>query len=158
MQTIAGRIRELINKENLTNKQFAERIEINPSIVSHILSGRNKVSLQVIESIKKAFTNVNLDYLLLGTGALFQEITNVNNIESTSSQTESEALSIEEPKEADPNDVIDTKDNSLNKSNQIQEPVPYSTESPQENPAGQTSDIERIVIFFKDGTFKSYKS
>ena len=81
MDEIAKRIKDLIDKEGLTNGEFASRIHVNPAIISHILSGRNKPSLQVIQSIKDNFTNVNLDFLLSGTGDLFSEFTNVNKLD-----------------------------------------------------------------------------
>ena len=79
MENISLRIKELIDDRKLSNSEFAKEIGVNPSIISHILSGRNKVSLQIIEAVKRSFTNVNLDYLLTGSGELFQNVTNVKH-------------------------------------------------------------------------------
>jgi transcriptional regulator with XRE-family HTH domain len=57
MEAIGKRIAALIRDKGLTNSQFAQEIDLNPSIVSHILSGRNKVSLQVVLQIKQAFAH-----------------------------------------------------------------------------------------------------
>ncbi|MDZ7849168.1 MAG: helix-turn-helix transcriptional regulator [Owenweeksia sp.] len=78
MRSIADRIRELIDSKGLSNTEFAKATDLNPAIISHILSGRNKPSLQVISHIKSAFTNVNTDYLLAGEGNLYKQFTNVN--------------------------------------------------------------------------------
>ena len=50
--------------------QFAEKIEISPSSLSHILNGRNKPSLEVVMKIHKACTYVNLLWLLYGEGEM----------------------------------------------------------------------------------------
>lgn len=88
MNKIGERIKELIKAKDLTNTQFAQKIDVNPSIVSHILSGRNKVSLQVILQIKEAFPEVDVEQLLTGKARKDNntpEFTNVNNDSSAES-------------------------------------------------------------------------
>lgn len=73
MDIVSERIRELISELGLSNKDFADAIEVSPAIISHVLSGRNKASLHLIQQITNVYTNVNLDYLLNGKGNLFAE-------------------------------------------------------------------------------------
>ena len=49
------RIAQIIQKEDMTAAQFAEKIGISPSSLSHILSGRNNPSLEVVMKIHKAY-------------------------------------------------------------------------------------------------------
>lgn len=141
MNDIALRIRELIDSENLSNKEFAQRLSINPSIISHILSGRNKVSLQVVEQILKEFTNVSLDYILLGTGSLFKEVTNVNYNSVPISEPISKEL-VEKRAEI-PVPLMEKSDKKELKN--VKPPIPSS------------SEIDQVIIFYNDGSFKIYK-
>lgn len=62
------RIKHLIEINHLTSSKFADEINIQPSAVSHILSGRNKPSLDVVQKILQRFSEVNAEWLLLGKG------------------------------------------------------------------------------------------
>lgn len=67
------RIRALLVLRQLTPTQFADLIQVGRPIVSHILSGRNKASLEVVQRIIAAFPEVALPWLLGGTGAMLAE-------------------------------------------------------------------------------------
>ncbi len=64
------RITQIIQKEEMTAAQFAEKIGISPSSLSHILSGRNNPSLEVVMKIHKSCNYVNLPWLLYGDGQM----------------------------------------------------------------------------------------
>ena len=63
-------IKELLDWQQLSPTQFADRIGIGRPVISHILSERNKPSLDVIRSIKVAFPEVSTDWLLSGSGPM----------------------------------------------------------------------------------------
>lgn len=54
----------------MTAGQFAEKIGISPSSLSHLLNGRNNPSLEVVMKIHKACNYVNLSWLLYGEGEM----------------------------------------------------------------------------------------
>lgn len=87
LDPVALRIRELIDKKGLSNAEFANMVELSPSIVSHILNGRNKVSIQVLEKIRTHFTDVNTDYLLMGLGSLIRKEEVKNTLKASASPT-----------------------------------------------------------------------
>lgn len=62
------RIRQLIQVRQLSPTQFADAIGVARPIVSHILGGRNKPSLEVVQKIIAAFPDVALLWLLSGQG------------------------------------------------------------------------------------------
>lgn len=68
------RIAQIIEKENLTAAQFAEKIGISSSSLSHILSGRNNPSLDVVKKIHKACDYINLNWLLHGEGEMRTDV------------------------------------------------------------------------------------
>lgn len=67
---MVDRIREILNAHHLSPTQFADMIGVARPIVSHILSGRNKPSLEVVQKIVAAFPELSLPWLLSGTGSM----------------------------------------------------------------------------------------
>ena len=63
---ITDRIRKIISDNNLTNSSFADKIGVPRSSVSHILSGRNNPSLDIIIKITHSFNEISADFLLTG--------------------------------------------------------------------------------------------
>ena len=59
-----------MQKEEMTAAQFAEKIGLSPSSLSHILNGRNNPSLDVVMKIHKACNYVNLPWLIYGEGEM----------------------------------------------------------------------------------------
>ncbi len=65
------RIQNIIEKYGLSPNAFAQEIDVNRSTISHILSGRNKPSIDVLQKILKRFSEVSASWLLLGRGDMF---------------------------------------------------------------------------------------
>ena len=65
-KNILNRIKKIIEKNNLSNSEFAEKIGIPKSSVTHLLSERNNPSLDIIIKISEAFENISTDYLIFG--------------------------------------------------------------------------------------------
>jgi len=59
-----SRLEIIMEKNQLSAAAFAERIGVQRSSVSHILSKRNKPSLDFILKINNSFNEVTLDWLL----------------------------------------------------------------------------------------------
>ena len=95
---LTDRIKYLMKLNNLSASAFADEIGVQRSSVSHILSGRNKPSLDFVIKVLNRFPNVSSDWLLLGKtdvtnvkqepenkqkGSDVVKLTNVNNIKLT---------------------------------------------------------------------------
>ena len=118
------RLQKVIDFYSETASSFAQKIGVQRSSISHILSGRNKPSLDFVMKVLNSYPEVELYWLLNGKGNF-------------------------------PND---TKISSLPNSNHSEsntEPKNPKTNSTKDS--AKDSAIEKIVIFYKDGTFKSYK-
>ena len=63
---IVSRIEEVRKNHQLTAASFATKIGVQRSAISHILSGRNKPSLEFLMKIHDTFEEVNLEWLILG--------------------------------------------------------------------------------------------
>lgn len=66
------RIQELLRVRELSSSQFADTIGVSRPVVSHILSGRNKPSLEVVQKIIGAFPDLSLSWLLNGAGPMLE--------------------------------------------------------------------------------------
>ena len=112
---VSKRLQKLIEFYGESASSFAERIGVQRSSISHILSGRNKPSLDFVMKVLKHYPEVELYWLLNGKG----------NFPSLSAEIE-----------------------------QMDDVPSISTSSSDRD----TSQIERIVIFYMDGSFKSYQN
>lgn len=65
-ETVLDRIKKIIEDNDLTNSEFAEKIGVPKSSISHLLSKRNKPSLDIITKISEKFDEITLDYLIFG--------------------------------------------------------------------------------------------
>ena len=70
---MTDRISLLLKARNITASQFADEIGVQRSSISHVLSGRNKPSLDFIQKILKRFPEINPDWLLFGKGPMNTE-------------------------------------------------------------------------------------
>ena len=62
------RIAHIIRAKNLTAAEFALKLGIQPSNISHLLSGRNNPSLDFVKKLKETFPEYNLDWIIFGRG------------------------------------------------------------------------------------------
>ncbi len=113
---INDRIALLKKHLKLSNTEFSERINVQPSTLSHIFSGRNRPSIDFILKIKKAFPDISLNWILLGEGTI------ENNHKKPSSFVSEGLFSI-------------------------------AASQPQNH-----DELEKIVFFYKNGTFKIYNA
>lgn len=63
---LIDRFKYLMKLNNLTASSFADEIGVQRSSMSHILSGRNKPSLEFIQKVIIRFPKVNADWLISG--------------------------------------------------------------------------------------------
>ena len=61
----------LLKAKNITVSQFTQAIKIQRSGMSHILSGRNKPSLDFVLRVLKRYPEINPSWLLLGEGEMY---------------------------------------------------------------------------------------
>ena len=66
MESFIKRLLEILEKKSMSASQFAEKIGVQRSSVSHILSGRNKPSLDFIIKITNVFNDISLEWLING--------------------------------------------------------------------------------------------
>lgn len=80
ISAINQRIYEVILFLGLTPTAFADEIGIQRSGLSHILKGRNRPSLDVVQKIVARYPDINLAWLVNGTGHLSLSTPSVINL------------------------------------------------------------------------------
>lgn len=67
------RINLILRAKNITARQFAEEIGIQPSGMSHILGGRNNPSLDFVAKVLRRYPEIDANWLLLGRGGMYSD-------------------------------------------------------------------------------------
>lgn len=130
-EAFSKRLQKVIDYYGESGSSFAEKIGVQRSTISHILSGRNKPSLEFVLKVLSSFPEVELYWLMNGKG-IFPAGTKVEE-------------KISEPKKKEIPKLI--SDSNLNEEPPI-----------LKNQISSKKEIERIVVFYKDGSFKNFEN
>ncbi|MTG97817.1 MULTISPECIES: helix-turn-helix domain-containing protein [Myroides] len=153
MDNFVNRLEFLLETLDYTASAFADKIGVQRSSLSHLLSGRNKPSLDFILKINDTFPDINLLWLLKGKGNFNnldnQEINIQKDIPSLTNTPISPTLFDEDKREKENNILTKKEENIESKSLTNLAPIAQSFNS--------NSDIDQIIIFYKDGTFSNFK-
>lgn len=69
-----SRLEQFLAAENISQSQFADTIDVARASVSHILAGRNKPGWDFLNSMLKHYPNLNIEWLLNGTGKMYKNM------------------------------------------------------------------------------------
>ena len=139
------RLEILLDYYVLNASAFADKIGVQRSSMSHLLSGRNKPSLDFVMKILEVFPDVDLYWILNGTGSFPKSNEQVSDsIKTTAPTPVQENLS-----------GGDLFSEVYYKEAQKTE-TKYAPEIKNQNLSSEEGEIEKIVIFYKNGTFKAY--
>ncbi|MFL2586766.1 MAG: helix-turn-helix domain-containing protein [Flavobacteriaceae bacterium] len=129
--SIVNRIKQLMHDSELSAAAFSDIIGVQRSSISHILSERNKPSLDFILKILHAYPSVSSEWLLKG-------------IDSKSPPTFG---------------IIQDKKAATPRETEITDTNPETKSTPQANTIHrETSNkvVEHIIVCYKDGTSITY--
>jgi transcriptional regulator with XRE-family HTH domain len=139
------RLEIILDYYNLSASAFADKINVQRSSLSHLLSGRNKPSLDFIIKVIEVFPEVDLYWILNGKGTFPKSEKNI------SIQSAKQELSSDEISSPDLFSSVQMNSKSLPENNEIEKKTISISNS-------EVKTIERIVIFYTDGSFKNYQS
>jgi DNA-binding XRE family transcriptional regulator len=131
-QTIEKKLEILFDYYQLNASAFADKIGVQRSSLSHLLSGRNKPSLEFVLKIVETFPEVDLYWFLINKGSF--------------------------PMSDTPAPTNLTKETSILKPiESIVKTAPIA--SPAQSTSSTSADnlIEKVMVFYKNGTVKSYQ-
>ena len=133
---IKDRIFKLLNEENLSSSKFADIIDVQRSSISHILSGRNKPSLDFIQKVLRNFPAISPDWLIIGKGDMYPV-------------TEQKEINFETPLSNK-----ETQNEEIFPSNEKNETISSNSMNNVKNILPKVRNIDKIVVFYDDGTFE----
>lgn len=73
------KLMKLMKNEGLSSSRLAEILEIQPSTISHIISGRNKPGFDFLVKILQRFPDLNPDWLLLDSPQMYRQTSPKDN-------------------------------------------------------------------------------
>lgn len=81
------RFQTILDLENLSPAQLADRLGVQRSGISHILSGRNKPSFELLQRVVQSFPEISAEWLITGNGKPLKEQNQAAASGATSSAT-----------------------------------------------------------------------
>jgi transcriptional regulator with XRE-family HTH domain len=144
------RLEIILDYYALNASSFADKIGVQRSSMSHLLSGRNKPSLDFVLKILDVFPDVDLYWILNGKGSFPKNDAEIVNPKAENTP-EIEKVSPPIPYE---NVVSTNLFSEMNK--KAESPENRILESQKNNFNSEEGEIEKIVFFYKNGTFKVY--
>jgi transcriptional regulator with XRE-family HTH domain len=139
-----------MERDGLTSSRFADKIGVQRPALSHVLNGRNKVSLEMVTKILKAYPEVSPDWLIQGEGEMLKEHALITSEEG---ESRNEDIAIAAQSASVPSlfdgQTPNTESHTVSSDNPEQKVI-Y-----MDRPA---KSITKIMIFFSDDTFETFTS
>ncbi|RKS14055.1 helix-turn-helix transcriptional regulator [Flavobacterium sp. 120] len=146
------RLEIILDYYSLNASSFADKIGVQRSSLSHLLSGRNKPSLDFILKILEVFPDVDLYWILNGKGNFPKNSEQFNKKENSVEQIVKQNIATPPLTEIIPENLFSEI--------KIPNPIPAletkKIENQNSSKESHSDEIDKIVIFYKNGTFKSY--
>lgn len=146
------RLEIIMDSYGYSSSLFADKIGVQRSSLSHLLSGRNKPSLDFVMKIISVFPEVDLYWILNGKGDFPKKEISKTFINENKLENFSNTLSFPEEENVaeSTTPIVENLVNDTIEENEI--PIHSNLQK-----STNTKSVERIVIFYKDGTFSDYK-
>ena len=141
------RILAFLRNENKSYAQFAEEIGVQPSGISHILSGRNNPSLDFVTKMLHRYSSLSSEWLLFGKGPMYKHVSQPTLFDMEMDNNESQAG-------RDDNAAVGWTDGQA---------APEGPEMTSEEaimsgdqPGDPHKRLTRVLFFYADKTFAEY--
>lgn len=145
------RIIQFIESEQLSAAEFADRIGVQRSSVSHVLNGRNNPGFSFIQKILEHFQHLDARWLLTGEGSMIKQ-----KIQQNSKQELSDNL-FNFQKTTDEQTV---KKQAINSNPQPSKHEMVTMKAGEQQPVNlieTEKKISRVLIFYDDHTFEDFR-
>lgn len=136
-----SRLQKLLDYYSLSASGFATKIGVQRSSISHILSGRNKPSLDFVMKVLHTFEEVSIEWLVDGKGEFpKQAVVTPTNTPPPVQESNADLFSEEliEAEKVTPKEVN----------------ISEAQESPLSNPSDKK--IIKVILLYADGSFDAF--
>ena len=135
-----ARLQQFLKAYGLTSSELAQKLGVQKSSISHLLSGRNKPSFDFLSKFARTFPEINLRWLLTGEGDMHYPTPAVNE---KNKETENETAGKENPQ---PETAWQQPDNRTATRKPVQLTIPFFDDTPVE-----------LIKVYADGTYEILK-
>jgi transcriptional regulator with XRE-family HTH domain len=155
------RLLKFLNTEQLSSARFAEIIGVQPSSVSHILSGRNNPGFDFIQKILSSYPSLNAEWLILGKGNMMKNAGVQGTLfpgnpdehegdykSATAPEIKEQDAGTDLQEEPLAGKVTDVNKNAAN--------MDYKSEFPPGTNVNSVRVIEKIIVLYSDKSFSEY--
>ena len=155
-----------MESKGMTQQEFSQFLEMSPASLSSIFTGRTNPTLNVVESIKKKFENINLEWLMFGNGSMFMNQTEGDDTDgSFNSEESAEAMTDgKNTSEYNPDLQYRNSDAYDNARTSVYRDFPKNPNSMPNNAVmtemkyfnNNRRKIKEIRVFYDDQTYESF--
>lgn len=140
------RIFAFLQNENKSYAQFAEEIGVQPSGISHILSGRNNPSLDFVMKMLQKYRSLSEEWLLFGRGPMYKYVSQPTLFDNPPSVNVSEEMMTDDT-------MIPPEPSSSAGS---PEKAPELNIQSNEEHSPKERVLTRVLLFYSDKTCTEY--
>lgn len=137
---------QLMKSEGLSSSRLAELLEAQPSSISHLLSGRNKPSFDLIQKILRRFPRINPDWLLLDSDRMFR-----NDLSPV-------AVTDELFTQNAPQESTSAAGSSFRQSGTTNADFPSNASGNVSAHSDGKPGIRQVIVFYDDGTCENFRT
>lgn len=155
------RIEKVMQTQGMNSAVFASEIGIQGSTLSHILNGRNKPSLAVLQSILNRFPDVSPEWLIMGQGTTNRSVKQSQTLTLFDNLDESASKSVDSDKNL--NDESASASHSNQPKNLSVAEIPEKANQNETNypPLNEkmpsaTKSVIKIIVYYSDNTFQEF--
>jgi transcriptional regulator with XRE-family HTH domain len=159
---MVNRIQSILRHYNMAPSKFADILEVPRSTISHILSERNKPSLEFIQKVMEKFPEIETEWLIKGEGQMLGKELNLFSSQPTGhgeisrSETHKNTDNVPEnliipgrSKEEEIHEIL--KDESLDK--KPHKLFDYQPAAPSKKEVSEGKKLVKIIMIYDDHTF-----
>lgn len=137
------RLLEFLRAENKSSAQFAEEIGVQPSGISHIISGRNNPSLDFILKMLEKYPFLSTDWILFGKGTMYKD-------------ARMQTLFENEKASENQNNAKSSLNDDMNAISLFNDDEPGKQIPGARSGTGKKGSLSRIVWFYDNNTFEEF--
>jgi DNA-binding XRE family transcriptional regulator len=149
-----NRISQIMHHVGLTPAKFAEVINIQRSAMSHITTGRNNPSLDVVLKILEKYPFVDPEWLLYGKGEMIRK-----NKNTASTSVQQDLFSSTSPPQTPVVETVSTVAPKNRQEKRVEEPqnnMKHIIQEPVVIKKIESRNVSKIMIFYSDNTYETF--
>ncbi len=146
---LKDRILSFLKSEGISSGELADRIGVQRSSISHLLSGRNKPSYDFIFKFLESFPEVNAEWFISGKGNMYKKPVQTNLFATQEVEPEKDNR---KPDEA----VAEKQTFAAEEDMKRERRIPDQKDGMSVNIGGIKGHIRKIIILYDTGNFEEF--